>query len=186
MMKNFKCDEGYVGVHADLSAIEPTMTAHYSEDAALMKVFKHGLGDIYLDLALFLFPNDRELREGYNPLIPITSAVKKRFDRQRKIAKVIQLAVQYTGTEHTVHRNLLKEGIDDVSIWDCKRYVDAYWKKFKKVDEFNKRLRELNRKEGHLRNVIGRIIQVPDPDYKDLPNRFIQSSAHDCLGECRS
>jgi DNA polymerase I-like protein with 3'-5' exonuclease and polymerase domains len=49
------------------------------------------------------------------------------------------------------------------------------------VAEFNERLRALNRRDGYLRNVIGRIIRVPDPDYKDLPNRFIQSSAHDVL-----
>ncbi|NDC23326.1 MAG: hypothetical protein EBZ49_04270 [Proteobacteria bacterium] len=29
--------------------------------------------------------------------------------------------------------------------------------------------------------MIGRIIRVPDPEYKDLPNRFVQSSAHDIL-----
>lgn len=178
--KNFTVDEGWVGCHADLSAIEPTITAHYSEDPALMKVFRDGLGDIYLDLALGMFPNDRELREGYNPRVPITDEVKKRFSKQRKIAKIIHLAVSYTGTKTTVHRNLLKEGIE-LSIWDADRLVQAYWRTFAKVKTFEKRLRELNRKDGLLRNVVGRIIRVPDPEYKDLFNRFIQSSGHDVL-----
>lgn len=180
ILKHIKCDPGYVGVHADLSAIEPTITAHYSGDPALVKVFGQGLGDIYLDLALFLFPHDEELKRGYNPNIPITKAVKEKFAKQRKVAKVIQLAVQYTGTGHTVSRNLTKEGIP-TSVWEAEGYVRAYWQKFHKVHEMNQRLFALNRQEGHLRNVIGRIIQVPDPDYKDLPNRFIQSSAHDVL-----
>ena len=180
VLRHLRCDEGYTGVHADLSAIEPSITAHYSEDAALLKVFQRGLGDIYLDLALELFPRDKELYNGYNPNIPITEEVKKRFSKQRKVAKVIQLAVAYTGTGHTVSKNLTKDGIP-TTVEEADRLVAAYWRKFYRVEEFNNRLRELNRANGHLRNVIGRIIRVPDPDYKDLPNRFIQSSAHDVL-----
>ena len=180
ILKNIKCDSGYIGIHADLSAIEPTVTAHFSEDPSLLKVFRDGLGDIYLDLALELFPHDKELQDGYNPNIPITKEVKERFANQRKVAKVIQLAVQYTGTKYTVSKNLTRDGFP-TSEARADSYVRAYWRKFRKVDEMNQRLREVNRREGHLRNVIGRIIQVPDPEYKDLPNRFIQSSAHDIL-----
>lgn len=180
ILQHVRVEDGYIGVHADLSAIEPTITAHYSEDESLHKVFGKGLGDIYLDLALTLFPTDVELKKGYNPHIPITKAVKEKFAKQRKIAKVIQLAVQYTGTGLTVSRNLTKEGIPTTR-WEAEGYVRAYWEKFRKVHEMNQRLFALNREEGHLRNVIGRIIQVPDPSYKDLPNRFVQSSAHDVL-----
>jgi DNA polymerase I-like protein with 3'-5' exonuclease and polymerase domains len=180
ILQHLQVDIGWTGIHADLAAIEPTITAHYSEDTSLLKVFREGLGDIYLDLALELFPQDKELYNGYDPQIPITSAIKKQFDRQRRVAKVIQLAVAYTGTGHTVSRNLTKDGIP-TSIWEADQMVAAYWTKFKAVAEFNNRLRELNRRDGMLRNVIGRIIRVPDPDYKDLSNRFIQSSAHDVL-----
>lgn len=180
IMRCLRVEEGSSGVHADLSAIEPTITAHYSEDPALLKVFRDGLGDIYLDLALELFPNDEELHNGYDPNIPITKAVKQRFEKQRRVAKVIQLAVQYTGTGHTVAKNLTKEGIP-TEVWEADRYVNAYWRKFRKVAELNQKLKALNRRDGLLRNVIGRIIRVPYPDYKDLPNRFIQSSAHDVL-----
>lgn len=180
ILKNLGCDPGWGGVHADLAAIEPTVTAHFSDDPTLLKVFRDGLGDIYLDLALELFPSDADLQAHYNPNAPITKAIKERFAKQRKVAKVIQLAVQYTGTGHTVAKTLNKEGIP-TTIEQADGYVRAYWRKFSKVASFNYRLRELNRKDGHLRNIIGRIIQVPDPDYKDLPNRYIQSSAHDVL-----
>jgi DNA polymerase I-like protein with 3'-5' exonuclease and polymerase domains len=180
MMKNFTCPPGYVGVHSDLVSIEPTITAHYSEDPHMLKVFRDGLGDIYLDLALELFPDNKELKDVYNPNLPISSEVKERLEKPRKIAKVIQLAVQYTGTGHTVAKNLTKGGIaTDVATADG--YVRAYWRKFRKVAEFEYRLRELNRSQGVLRNVVGRVVRVPDPDYKDLMNRFVQSSAHDCL-----
>lgn len=180
VMRHLQVPKGFIGLHADLSAIEPTITAEFSQDPSLLKVFRDGYGDIYLDLALELFPNDEELQSGYNTNIPITGAVKDRFKRQRKIAKVIQLAVQYTGTGHTVSKNLTREGII-TSVPQADSYVRAYWRKFKKVQEFNQRLKELNRQQGYLENAIGRIIRVPDPDYKDLSNRFIQSSAHDVL-----
>lgn len=180
LLRHLICDPGYIGVHADLSAIEPTITAHYSDDPSLAKVFGEGRGDIYLDLALELFPYDKELHEGYDPNVPITKKVKERFSRQRSIAKVIQLAVQYTGTEFTVSKNLTRQGYP-TTLEEANTYVKRYWKKFQKVQKMNDRLKELNREQGYLRNVIGRIIQVPNPDYKDLGNRFIQSSAHDVL-----
>lgn len=180
VMKNFVCPPGYVGIHTDLAAIEPTITAHFSEDPYLLKVFRDGLGDIYLDLALDLFPEDEELKNGYNPRVQVTKEVKERFSRQRKVAKVIQLAVQYTGTGKTVSRNLTRAGIP-TTVEKADTYVRAYWRKFRKVAEWQYQLREVNRKDRLLRNVIGRVIRVPDPEYKDLPNRFVQSSAHDCL-----
>lgn len=180
ILRHLRCDPGYTGVHADLAAIEPTITAHYSEDPSLLKVFRDGLGDIYLDLALELFPNDRGLREGYDPNVRITSAVKELFAKQRKVAKVIQLAVSYGGTKYTVAKNLTKDGFPTTE-WEAEAMVQAYWRKFDAVARMNSQLKERNRQDGLLRNVSGRIIRVPDPDYKDLPNRFIQSSGHDVL-----
>lgn len=196
LMSCLKCDEGWVGVHADFASIEPCVTAHYSQDPSLLKVFREGLGDVYLDLALTLFLNDKELKEGYNPNAPITSEVKERFKEQRKIAKGIQLAVQYTGTEYTVHKNLSYSGMP-ISLQEAKTLVGAYWNHFRKVKVMNEALFIHFERQGYLRNVVGRIIRVPTsipirkrdgtiwekpiPRYKDLPNRFIQSSAHDLL-----
>jgi DNA polymerase I-like protein with 3'-5' exonuclease and polymerase domains len=56
IMRHLRLEEGEIGVHADLSAIEPTLTAHYSEDPSLLKVFRDGLGDIYLDLSIRAIP----------------------------------------------------------------------------------------------------------------------------------
>lgn len=180
LMSCLTCDEGWEGVHADFVSVEPAVTAHYSQDPSLLKVFKTGLGDVYLDLALTLFPADTGLRQGYDPGLPVTSAIKKKFEKQRKIAKIIQLAVQYTGTEYTVAKNLSNSGIPTTRS-EARELVQAYWKHFRKVKAMNDALFSLNRKKGYLRNVIGRVIRVPYPDYKDLPNRFIQSSAHDLL-----
>lgn len=179
LMACFTCDEGWEGVHADFAALEPTVTAHYSQDPSLLKVFKHGLGDVYLDLALTLFPNDQELSAGYNPRIPVTSEVKERFKKQRKVAKIIHLAVQYTGTKYTVSSNLCEAGAK-TTLAEADELVKACWRHFKKVAVMNEAIFQKNIKNGFLRNVVGRIIRVPYPRYKDLPNRVIQSS-HDLL-----
>lgn len=196
VMSALTCDPGYEGVHADFSSIEPCVTAHYSQDPNLLKVFKEGVGDVYLDLALTLFPGDSDLRTGYDPNKPITLAVKEQFKKQRKIAKIIQLAVQYTGTKFTVSKNLTFAGYP-TSLSEAQALVEAYHKHFKKVRVMDEILFRKFDRDGLLRNVIGRIIRVPTnipikkrdgtiwkkpiPRYKDLPNRFIQSSAHDLL-----
>jgi DNA polymerase I-like protein with 3'-5' exonuclease and polymerase domains len=196
LMSCLTCDEGWAGVHADFVSVEPAVTAHYSQDPSLLKVFRDGLGDVYLDLALKLFPEDKELKAGYNPLVPITSAVKEAFKAQRKIAKVIQLAVQYTGTGYTVQENLQYAGIA-TSLPQARDLVVRYWQHFRKVAVMNEALFIRFERQGYLRNAVGRIIRVPTTipvkkrdgtiwekpigRYKDLPNRFIQSSAHDLL-----
>lgn len=196
LMSCLRCDEEYVGVHADFVSVEPAITAHYSQDPSLLKVFKHGLGDVYLDLALTLFPEDKVLAAGYDPNQPTTPAVKELFKAQRKVAKVIQLAVQYTGTGYTVQKNLQYAGVE-VSLEEAKAMVTKYWQHFRKVAVMNEALFMRFERQGYLRNAVGRIIQVPRfltlkrrdgsnwekpiHRYKDLPNRFIQSSAHDLL-----
>lgn len=196
LMSCLKCDEGWVGVHADFVSVEPAVTAHYSQDPHLLKVFREGLGDVYLDLALTLFPDDKELKAGYNPSVPVTKEVKDRFKKQRQVAKVIQLAVQYTGTKYTISKNLTYAG-HPTSLAEADFLVQAYWKHFHKVKVMNETLFMRFEKQGYLRNAVGRIIRVPThinikrkdgsiwekplPRYKDLPNRFIQSSAHDLL-----
>lgn len=181
LMSCLRCDEGWEGLHADFVSVEPAVTAHYSQDPSLLKVFRDGLGDVYLDLAKTLFPNDKALQTAYNPLAKVTSDIKERFKVQRKVAKVIQLAVQYTGTKYTVHKNLSMEGIPS-TLGSADKLVKAYWAHFHRVEAMNEALFQRYAKNGMmLRNVMGRIIRVPSPWYKDLPNRFIQSSAHDLL-----
>lgn len=196
LMSTLTCDEGWEGVHADFASVEPCVTAHYSQDPFLLKVFRDGLGDVYLDLAKTLFPEDEKLQRGYNPDKPITGLLKEQFKAQRKIAKIIQLAVQYTGTKYTISKNLSQAGYT-TSLQEADLLVNAYWKHFRRVAVMNEALFRKFEAQGFLRNVVGRIIRVPThinilkkdgtiwekpiERYKDLPNRFIQSSAHDLL-----
>jgi DNA polymerase I-like protein with 3'-5' exonuclease and polymerase domains len=175
LMSCFSCDEGFGGVHADLTAVEPTLTCHYSQDPNLLKVFRDGLGDVYLDLALTLFPEDEELRRVYNPMAPCSSWVKDLLKKARKLAKIIQLAVQYTGTEFAVSNNLR------CSLERGEELVDRYWIHYAAVKKCNERLIRLHDQKGFLINAAGRVFRMPWPEHKDTPNRFFQSGGHDIL-----
>jgi DNA polymerase-1 len=180
VMSAFKVIPEYIGIHADLAAIEPCVLAHYSEDPGLLKVYREGKGDIYLDLALEIFPENIELKKEYDPNVEVKSQIKEKFKDVRAVCKIIHLAVSYTGTMVTVAKNLSKAGYP-TSRGQAMSLVKRYWTKFKQVKAFDTRLQELYTERGHIRNLVGRIIQVPDIYKKDLMNRLIQSSAHDIL-----
>lgn len=180
VMHAFTCLPGFVGIHADLAAIEPCVLAHYTEDPGLLKVYKEGKGDIYLDLALDIFPDRTDLREAYDPQQPVRSDVKERFKDLRAVCKIIHLAVSYTGTHVTVAKNLSKAGyLTDKG--KAMQLVGRYWDKFRRVKAFNHRLQRVYDNQSSIRNLVGRIIQVPEIYRKDLMNRLVQSSAHDIL-----
>lgn len=183
IMSAFSVEEGYIGVHADLTAIEPCVTAAYSEDPYLLKVYRDSKGDIYLDLALELFPERKDLASEYDPNgPPPVSALKEKYKDLRGVCKIIHLAVGYTGTYKTVSINLTKAGFptDDQ---DARVLVSRYWKKFSRVKQFDKKLQAVIKKQGHLRNIMGRIIHVDERFRKDTLNRLVQSSGHDILVE---
>lgn len=180
LMSCFTCDEGWEGVHADFKSAEPAVTAHYSQDPSLLKVFRDNKGDVYLDLVLTLFPEDEDAKRLYDPEVAPTEAVKKALKVTRGIAKVLHLAAQYTGKKFTIQRNLMIAGFDR-QLEYCADLVVAYWKHFKKVDKMNEALHRSYDRNDMIRNVVGRIIRFPHRRDKDLPNRFIQSSAHDLL-----
>lgn len=175
LMECFSCDEGFGGVHADFVSVEPTITAHYSQDPGLLKVFRDGLGDVYLDLALSIFPDEAALHAEYDPNVPLDPKVKKKFSALRDVAKVVQLAIPYTGTEYTISMNLrctLERGAE---------ILERYWQHFSAVARMNERIVRLHDKQGFIRNAIGRVIRMPWTEHKDTPNRMIQSSGHDLL-----
>lgn len=181
LMSCFKVEAGFIGVHADLAALEPCLIAAFSEDPTLLKVHRDGLGDVYLDLALYLFPEDLDLKAGYDPNIPVTSEVKKRFKRIRDLCKIVHLAIGYTGTESTIFKNVRKAGYKEFTRQDARRVVSRYWQLFGKVQDLEFKLKKLHRRAGFIRNPLGRILQIPEKFEKDTLNRFIQSGGHDVL-----
>ncbi len=180
LMQAFKVPEGRVGIYADLTSIEPFFTALLSEDPTLLKVYRDRKGDIYLDAALALFPENKELAAGYNPNEKPTDEVKSLFKRERNISKVVHLASQYGAGPGKIQKILSQDNIE-ISLPQAKRLHEAYWKKFAAVKRLEGALYAVYRKEGQIKTPFGRIVRLPDFWCKDLLNRVIQSCGHDAL-----
>jgi DNA polymerase I-like protein with 3'-5' exonuclease and polymerase domains len=180
LMACFPVPVGRIGIGGDLTSVEPFFTAYFSDDPTLLKVYRDGLGDIYLDLALDLFPAEAALRELYDPLTKPAEEVKARFKLFRQIAKLVHLASQYGAGGPKIALILTQNGIP-TSADEGRRLHRLYWKKFRKVKDLEAGLYELYRQDGFIKNLFGRIIRLPDMWCKDLLNRFIQSTGHDAL-----
>ena len=182
LMRCFEVPAGRIGAGADLTSVEPFFTAYFSDDPTLLKVYRDGRGDIYLDLALDMFPTNLELKQAYNPLTTPSAEVKKTFNDPRHIAKLVHLASQYGAGGPKIALILTQNGFPTDEI-EGRRLHRLYWSKFKKVKEMEAGLYELNRQDGQVTNLFGRILRLPDMWCKDLLNRFIQSTGHDALIE---
>lgn len=177
LMECFRVPEGRVGIGADLTSIEPFFTGYFSDDPTLLKVYRDGLGDIYLDLALELFPDNRALKEAYDPFSKPLQSVKEQFADLRFVSKTVHLAAQYGAGGKKIAALL---GISDSEGYRLHR---AYWRRFKAVKELEAGLYRLYSEEGRVVNPFGRIIRLPGSWCKDLLSRFIQSTAADALKE---
>lgn len=182
LMRCFTVPAGRVGIGGDLTSVEPFFTAFFSDDSTLLKVYRDGLGDIYLDLALELFPTNLELAQLYNPLESPDDGIKSQFKTVRQISKLVHLASAYGAGGKKIACILTQNGFE-TSEDEGRRLHRLYWKKFKKVKDLEAGLYELNRQDGLVRTLFGRIIRLPDAWCKDLMNRFIQSTGHDALME---
>lgn len=195
IMSAFSAEPGKIGIHMDLVSVEPCLIAGFSSDEAMLKVYRDGLGDIYLDLCLDLFPIEeanqydsetakliRLFHREYDPNQPPTAETKERFARLRKVSKIIQLAVGYTGTAYTVSRNLNRAGFS-TSVDKAKVLVDRYWVKFARIRELSDKLSGLAARKGYIMGLYGRRLYVPNAKRKDALNRFAQHGGHAILRE---
>jgi DNA polymerase I-like protein with 3'-5' exonuclease and polymerase domains len=193
IMRAFRVRSGYVGIHMDLVSIEPCLIAGFSGDETMLKVYRDGLGDIYLDLCLDLFPLEeageydveierpiREFHSEYRTDKPPSSEQKEQFNKIRKVAKIIQLAVGYTGNKYTVSKNLTMAGFP-TPLWRAGTMVERYWERFAKVARLAAQLKSLAEQRGYINGFYGRKLYIPKSQTKDALNRFGQFGGHAVL-----
>jgi DNA polymerase-1 len=167
----FVAKEGNVLVTRDLSAIEPTMIAFYSEDKELCNLMLNK-GDFHGTNAAVMFSLDCE-----------PSEVKKKFHTERQIAKTVGLAVLYGAGARRVHQTLMQAGKQEFTQDDCKEIVNRIRSFYEGVWQFKQQLdKELER--GYvIYNYLGRPLKISNIDdvYMTGLNTLIQSSASDLL-----
>lgn len=197
LMRTMVADPGYTFVSVDLSAGEPTVTAHFSKDPNYYDAtfgmvnkapyWKDGvlkIDDLYLSV-MSVSPIGRErlqqvFQEGINGVQFVeqwqmdAEVVKAYLKKERQIHKILALGLAYgLSSPKSMVEHALKAGYT-LTPKEAKAFHDAYWQLFSGVKRLSDRLIVKWRKEGHIVNAFG-YRSLPDADYKVL-NAFIQSS----------
>ena len=144
----FVADPGSVLISADYSQIELRVLAHLSGDPVLIEAFNRD-EDIHARTAREIF--------GVPPAL--------QTHEHRRMAKAINYGVIYglsafglaarTGTSRT----------------EAQQYIDAYFKRYAKVQEYIEGSVEGARQTGQVRTLFGRLRPIPDISSRDVPAR---------------
>lgn len=111
----FIAPEGWTVFSVDYSNIEMRAAANCSGEPEFIKEFLEGEGDFHALTASKVFP------EYNDPNTP--KEVRKHL---RAIAKIMNFALLYGGTEYTMYENL-KKVVPDITLEKCREYYKAYW-----------------------------------------------------------
>jgi DNA polymerase-1 len=169
----FTADPGKMLVTRDLSAIEPTVLAYYSEDPRLCELMLNG-GDFHGTNAHAMFDLDCNIDD-----------VKHLHPRERKVAKECGLAVLYGAGAFRIHQVLQKYGLSEYTEADAKRFVYRIRDLYEGVWRF-KQLIDKDLDQGKtLFNFMGRPFKIHNRDdvYMKGLNTLIQGSASDIMQE---
>jgi DNA polymerase I-like protein with 3'-5' exonuclease and polymerase domains len=167
----FMADRGKLLITRDLSAIEPTVLAYYSEDPTLCQLMLEG-GDFHGTTAVAAFDLDCHPKE-----------VKALFPKMRNIAKTVGLAILYGAGKNQVYLTLQKEGLLSMTKTDAERIVKRVREQYKGVWEFKQALDKELESGCVVYNLLGRPLAIKNPEdvYMKGLNTLIQSSASDLL-----
>jgi DNA polymerase I len=144
----FVAEPGWILIAADYSQIELRVLAHMSEDPLLIEAFTRE-EDIHSRTAQEIF--------GVAPAL--------QNHEHRRTAKAINYGVIYglssfglaarTGTSKT----------------EAQRYIDAYFRRYAKVEAFLERMVQQARETGQVRTLFGRLRPMPEINSRDVPSR---------------
>jgi len=144
----FIAEPGCVLLAADYSQIELRLLAHFSEDALLVEAFRRG-DDIHTLTAAEVF--------GVPPLMI--------DDEHRRRAKAVNFGIVYGLSPFGLSQQL------GIEAREAKRFIDAYFAKYKSVRAFIDRTLEECRREGKVRTLFGRTRPIPDIGSKNANQR---------------
>ena len=135
----FTVEPGHVLLAADYSQIELRLLAHFSRDPLLVEAFRRG-DDIHTLTASQVF--------GVPPLMVTPD--------HRRQAKVVNFGIVYGLSAFGLSQQL---GIEQ---GEAKRFIDAYFEKYKGVRKFIDDTLEEARREQKVKTLFGRVRPIPD------------------------
>jgi DNA polymerase-1 len=140
----FTTEPGHLLLAADYSQIELRLLAHYSKDPFLVEAFRRG-DDVHTLTASQVF--------GVPPLMVTAD--------HRRQAKVVNFGIVYGLSAFGLSQNL---GIETS---EAKKFIDAYFEKYKGVRAFIDRTLDETRRDGRVKTLFGRIRPIPDINSKN-------------------
>jgi DNA polymerase-1 len=144
----FIAEPGCVLLAADYSQIELRLLAHFSEDPLLVEAFRRG-DDIHSLTASQVF--------GVPPML---------LDAEhRRRAKAVNFGIVYGLSAFGLSQQL---GIEQR---EAKKFIDAYFEKYKGVRTFIDRVLEETRREQRVKTLFGRTRPIPDINSKNANMR---------------
>src|SRR3954454_6448171 len=146
--KAFIADEGNVLLAADYSQVELRILAHISQDAELIETFQRG-ADIHRATAskMFNIPEDELTHD------------------QRRAAKTINFGVLYGMSSFRLSNEL------NISGAQAKDFIDAYFARYPKIQEYLDRTLEEARRSGKVTTLFGRVRYIPEIHNKSFTVR---------------
>ena len=141
----FTAELGCLLLAADYSQIELRLLAHYSKDPLLVEAFRRG-DDIHTLTASQVF--------GVPPLMVTPD--------HRREAKVVNFGIVYGLSPFGLSQNL------GIEASEAKKYIDAYFEKYRGVRAFIDRTLDETRREGRVRTLFGRVRPIPDINSKNF------------------
>jgi DNA polymerase-1 len=144
----FIAEPGHVLLAADYSQIELRLLAHFSQDPLLVEAFRRG-DDIHTLTAAQVF--------GIPPLM-INAEHRRR-------AKAVNFGIVYGLSAFGLSQQI---GIEQR---EAKKFIDAYFEKYKGVRAFIDRTLEETRREQRVKTLFGRVRPIPDINSKNANMR---------------
>ena len=182
-MKCFVAPPGYKCIGLDLSAIEPHVLAHFSQDPTLMKVYGRGASeghDIYMIAGMSVPGINEKILPYYDIDNPDPEAIAELKKRESKLRKT-KLKPAYLGWIYGIGANTLATNLR-ITKKEATTILDGMDKQFVGRHYFDQELRsKWFRNDGYFLNGRGRPICVDKAKTRDFVSRFNQSTGHDCL-----
>ena len=198
LMENIIADEGYTYVSVDLSAGEPTITTHFTQDKHYKYATFDGVGkapyydgevlmidDIYLqtasispvgkDIMRNAFLNDKYDGKTFAEQWLIDpEIIKKKYKVTRALHKIMALGMSYGMGAKKAEKNLADNGFK-ITLSHAKELHTKYWRLYAGIRSFADQLSLEMKQKGFIYNPFGyRITAEPHNAF----NGFIQSSVN--------
>ncbi|MGH9430064.1 MAG: DNA polymerase I [Terriglobia bacterium] len=141
----FVADPGWQLISADYSQIELRVLAHMSADPVLIETFEQG-EDIHARTAQEIF--------GVLPAL--------QTHEHRRMAKAINYGVIYGLSSFGLAART------GSSKSEAQQYIDAYFRRYAKVQEFLDRVVDEARTTGRVRTLFGRLRPIPEINSRDV------------------